>query len=375
MDQKRKSILIVDDEPVNLRVLVELLQSKYKVLAARSGQNALDVLVKNDTPDLVLLDVMMPGMDGYSFLQQLRANPLYREIPVIFVTALQDEVDEKYGFELGANDYITKPIRPAIVLARVEAHLELKSARDRLQKHNLELESEVKKRMHENILIQDVTLNALAELAETRDSDTGHHIVRTQSYVEALVQHMAVHSSYASDFSEALQSHIIKAAPLHDIGKVGIPDAILLKPEKLTEHEYETMKEHTRIGGQTINNAISKALGYYKEIDQEISSNSLDFLHTARDIALYHHERWDGAGYPDRLSAEAIPLSARMMAVADVYDAMTTKRVYKPAIRHEEVADYIKFNSGKHFDPEVVEAFEATQDSFRRVRKLYADTE
>jgi putative two-component system response regulator len=369
--KQKKIIMVIDDEPVNVRVLVDLLQPHYRIRAGSTGETALEILGKPPLPDLILLDVMMPEIDGYSLLKKLRLNPGYREIPVIFVTALQDETDEKHGFELGAADYITKPIRPAIVLARVAAQLELKDARDRLKNQNDWLESEVHRRMRENILIQDVTLAALAELAETRDSDTGLHIHRTQSYVETLTRHMSDHSRYAAQLGENHRHHIVKAAPLHDIGKVGIEDKILLKPGLLSDNEYDVMKKHTTIGGQTIGNAISKALRLYEDVDEEACDTSLAFLNTAQQIALYHHERWDGKGYPEGLKGENIPLGARFMALADVYDAMTSKRVYKPAMPHDEVVKHIKMNGGKQFDPDIVDAFIATEHEFSEIRNLH----
>ena len=365
---KKPRILIIDDEPENLNVLVTLLQPHYQVLAANSATNALNIVNKLSPPDLILLDVMMPDMDGYTLLKHLKQLPNTKNIPVIFVTALTEDTDEQTGLEMGAVDFICKPIRSTIVLLRIAIQLELKEARDILTDHNARLESEIQRRTFENSLIQEVTLNALAELAETRDTDTGHHIHRTQSYVEILARQMSRHPKYSSQLNEAQQKLIVKAAPLHDIGKVGIPDKILLKPGALSKEEYELMKKHTNIGANTISNAIDKALAFYERSEKELTSTSLLFLNTARDIALYHHECWDGNGYPEKLMAEDIPLPARLMAIADVYDAMTTQRVYKSALPHDVTVQEIKNNSGSQFDPDIVEAFLASQEEFIKIR-------
>lgn len=378
MDAKKKpTLMIVDDEPINLQVLAKLLQPYYQVRAAVSGPNAFQIMAKPPLPELILLDVMMPDMDGYTVLQHLHERPEYREIPVIFITALCNETDEKRGFELGAVDYITKPIRPSIVLARIAAQLELKLARDRLKEQNGWLEKEVQRRMREKSLVQDITLTALAELAEERDSDTGHHIQRTQSYVAIMTRHLSNTVKHREYLTETKQHQIVNAAPLHDIGKVGIKDSILLKPGRLTVEEFEIMKTHSRIGGNTIDKTIEKALSHYNnESDQDMDvQSSLDFLATAKEIALHHHERWDGSGYPDGLTAEEIPLSARLMALADVYDAMTSKRPYKPALSHESTMQHIFENSGSHFEPDVVTSFKANQETFDRIRKSLSEPE
>jgi putative two-component system response regulator len=367
------TILIVDDEPANIAVLNQLLSTKYRVLASKTGEQALLNASREPGPDLILLDIMMPGMDGYTVLSRLRENEKTREIPVIFVTALDDTVDEERGLELGAVDYITKPIKPAIVKARVMAHLEIKHARDRLKDQNIWLEAEVARRMQENILIQDLSLCALTQLAETRDSDTGNHIFRTQSYVEALARNLQSHPLFASELDELHLIRIVKASPLHDIGKVGIPDAILLKPGKLTPEEWEIMQNHTRIGGDAIRNAIEKATVSNKFRDNKTNPESLVFLEVARVIATSHHEKWDGTGYPDHLEGPAIPFPARLMALADVYDALTTPRVYKKAWTTEEAVQCIIEQKGKHFDPIVVEAFESMRNTFENIQHTLAD--
>ena len=383
MPSSASTILIVDDEPANLAVLNQLLASKFRVMACKSGEHAIQSAFRDPGPDLILLDVMMPGIDGYEVLRRLRENEKSRDIPVIFVTALDGSVDEEHGLSLGAVDYITKPVKPAVVRARVNAHLEIKQARDRLKNQNAWLEDEVARRMGENILIQDVSLSALAQLCETRDSETGNHILRTQAYVEALARHLQTHPLFARELEEASLVRIVKASPLHDIGKVGIPDRILLKPGKLNEEEWAIMKTHARIGGDAIGNAIERVTGATQGIDRGIEGGAgphgdakpeaLAFLEVAQIIANGHHENWDGTGYPDGLARQAIPLPARLMALADVFDAVTTPRVYKKAWTMAEAVEFILAQRGRHFDPDIVDAFTALQSEFSRIRKHLAD--
>lgn len=366
-------ILIVDDEPANLAVLSTLLRPGYTVRVCKSGPQALEAATRDPRPDLILLDVMMPGMDGFAVLQRLRAQALTAEIPVIFVTALDAELDEEQGLRLGAVDYITKPIKPTVVLSRVQVHIEVKQARDRLKSHNAWLEAEVKRRMSENLLIQDASLAAMAQLAETRDSDLGNHITRTQAYVETLARHLQHIPAHADILEEANLNRIVKAAPLHDIGKIGIPDHILLKPGKLTPEEWTIMQSHCLIGGNAIERAINATLTHHSSTTQREKPESLCFLEIAKEIALFHHEKWDGSGYPFGLREETIPLSARLMALADVFDALTTARVYKKAWPITEAADLIHQQRGKHFDPAVVDAFDAQLPAFIRIQQQLAD--
>ncbi|WP_341328871.1 HD domain-containing phosphohydrolase [Methylotuvimicrobium sp. KM2] len=355
------TILIVDDEPTNLAVLSKLLQPCYKVRAANSGRRCLAAALPPQTPDLILLDVMMPDMNGYEVLRELRAEPATRDIPVLFVTALDDEADEEYGLELGAADYLTKPIRPGILLARVRTQLDAKYGRDLLRDRNVLLEKEVARRMHENDLIQLVSIRALAYLAETRDPETGNHILRTQAYVHQLALALRQHPRFSDVLTPRYCDLLTKSAPLHDIGKVGIPDAILLKPDRLTEAEWVIMKTHARLGAV----AIEKA-----EADIDMP---LDFLVLAKQIAHWHHEKWDGSGYPDGLAGEAIPVAARFMALADVFDALISERVYKPAMPCEAARDIIAAGRGRHFDPDVVDAFLANFAEFVRIAERHCD--
>ena len=355
------TILIVDDTPENLAVLGDLLQPLYRVRAANSGPRALQIAASHPRPDLILLDLMMPGMDGFEVLERLRSDPATAGIPVIFVTALSATEDEQWGLGLGAVDYITKPVRPAIVLARVKTQLELKRARDWLQDQNAYLEAEVARRMAENQLIQEVSIHALARLAEIRDTETGNHLRRTQEYVRTLALHLSRQASHAAELTPAVIDTLARSAPLHDIGKVGIPDHILRKPGKLTPEEWVVMQTHAALGAEAIEQAERDA------------ARPVAFLAIAKQIARHHHERWDGSGYPDRLAGEAIPLAARLMALADVFDALTARRVYKPPIRIDDARDMIVAQRGAHFDPAVVDAFEAQLGMFRDIAARFAD--
>ena len=357
----RSTILIVDDVPENLEVLGELLQPLYRVRGAQSGMRALQVACSSPMPDLILLDVMMPGMDGYAVFEALRADPRTRDIPVIFVTALDGVREEEKGLELGAVDYISKPLRPTIVLARVHTQLELKKARDGLRDQNTFLEAEIARRMGENLLIQEVSIRALARLAEIRDPETGNHLRRTQAYMNVLARRLALDPRHAATLTPHTIDLIVKSAPLHDIGKVGIPDYILLKPGKLTPEEWTIMQTHARLGAEAIEHA------------EEDAERPVPFLAIAKEIARHHHERWDGSGYPDRLAGEAIPIAARLMALADVFDALISRRVYKDPVSLDGAREMICAGRGTHFDPDVVDAFLADLPQFADIASRYGD--
>ncbi|MEW5757356.1 MAG: two-component system response regulator [Pseudomonadota bacterium] len=357
----KQTIMVVDDTPENLAVIGGLLQPDYLVRVANCGQRALQVAATDPKPDLILLDVMMPDMDGHAVLERLREQPRTRDIPVIFVTARDSQEDEERGFALGAVDYITKPVRPAIVRARVRAQLELKQARDRLKDQNAYLEAEVARRMRENDTIQIVSIRALAHLAETRDPETGNHILRTQAYVRALALQLRAHPRFAATLTDHYIDLVTRSAPLHDIGKVGIPDHILLKPGKLSPEEWAIMKTHAWLGSDAIEQAERDAEG------------KVQFLALAKEIARWHHERWDGGGYPDGLAGDVIPVSARIMAVADVFDALISQRVYKPPMPYAQARDLIAAESGRHFDPDVVAAFLAVYEEFVAIAERYRD--
>ncbi len=370
----RATILVVDDMPENLEVIGSLLQPLYAVRLAQSGEEALLAARAEPIPDLILLDIMMPEMDGYAVLARLRTSPATSSIPVIFVTAMSDDEDEQRGLDLGVADYLHKPMRPAILLARVRNQLELKHSRDRLEDWNGSLQREVRRRMRENELVRDVTLHALATLAERRDGSTGNHLYRTKSFVQALGAQLLRSNCYVDQLDGGKLEQMVRAAPLHDIGKVGIPDEILLKPGQLTAAEYEIMKGHAHIGAEAIGDSIIRA-SHESGYDEATTGAALDFLRVAQEIAASHHEKWDGSGYPLGLSGQSIPLAARLMAVADVFDALSTKRVYKDSWDLERVNDYLRQQSGTHFDPALVEAYLAIRHEFRSIAEQYADVQ
>jgi len=370
---RQKVILIVDDTPANLDVLVEVLSPLYKVLGATSGARALEIASSVEVLDLILLDVMMPEMDGYEVLRRLQQMPEVAHIPVIFITALSSGHDEERGLELGAVDYVSKPFNPAIVLARIKVHLDLKATRDQLSRINDDLEQEVARRMRENLLIQELNIRALACVAEARDNETGNHITRTSAYVEQLALELSAHERFRSALNPQQINIMVKAAPLHDIGKVGIPDAILLKPGPLTVEEFTVMKTHPAIGADAISRAMEQAAsGDMREV-ADGSPGAFGFLQVAREIVVGHHERWDGTGYPAGLAGDAIPVSARLMALADVYDALRSARVYKAAMSHDKACSIIRQGRTTHFDPAVVDAFEARNETFAAIASKFAD--
>ena len=360
---EKTTVLVVDDSPDNLSLISGLLKDIYRLKVANNGEKAIKIAQADTKPDLILLDVMMPGLSGYEVCQTLKADPATCHIPIIFLTAMAGADDEKKGLELGGSDYITKPISPPILLARVKTQLQNKAAADFLRDKNDYLEKEVAERTKEVMAIQDVTILSMASLAETRDSDTGNHIRRTQYYVLALANRL---QSYAR-FSEFLTNEnirlLFKSAPLHDIGKVGIPDRILLKPGKLDHDEFEIMKTHTTLGRDALANA-EKSLG-----------TDVAFLKMAKEIAYSHQEKWDGSGYPEGISGDDIPISARLMAVADVYDALICRRIYKEGMPHEKACKIIQEGSGSHFDPDIVDAFVHIHEEFKAIAERYADSD
>lgn len=359
---KLKTVLVVDDEPVNITVLSGTLRNDYRVLVAKNGYQALDRIENSGKPDLILLDIMMPDMDGYELCSRLKANPETAQIPIIFVSAMSEHIDEEKGLALGAIDYITKPVSPSIVLTRVKNTLALQDAQKALIVQNEQLEEAVATRTHELHLTQNVTIHALASLAETRDNETGNHIRRTQYYVKLLAEALREAGHYVSELDDDSIDLMFRSAPLHDIGKVGIPDNILLKPDRLTPDEFEIMKTHASLGGLALQ-AAEQAVGEWET----------SFLRFAREIADSHHEKWDGSGYPKGLQGENIPLSGRIMALADVYDALISARVYKPAFSHEKAKTIILESEGTHFDPKVVQAFISVEQGFIETAQKYKD--
>ncbi|KUM53394.1 two-component system response regulator [Rheinheimera sp. EpRS3] len=323
----KQTLLLVDDEPTNLRVLRTILQDDYRLLFAKSGEEALQ-LVQQQQPDLILLDVMMPGMTGYDVCARLKASPATQRLPVIFVTALKDEIDETKGFAVGAVDYITKPVSPAVVRARVKTHLSLVRA-DELKQTRLQV------------------IQRLGRAAEYKDNETGLHVMRMSHYAQVLALAYGLSAHQAED--------LLHAAPMHDIGKIGIADSILLKPGKLTAEEYQQMQQHPLIGAEIIGECDS------------------DLLRMAKVVALYHHEKWDGSGYPHGLAGEAIPLEARIVAVSDVFDALTSARPYKQAWGIEETLQYMRAQKGLHFEPRLVDLLEQHLPDILAIRQRWAE--
>ncbi len=348
------TIMVVDDTEANVDILVETLGDTYDVSVALDGITALEDISENN-PDLILLDIMMPGMDGYEVCKRLKEDEKTKNIPVIFLTALTEEHNEEKGLKLGAVDYITKPFNPELVKTRVHNHLDLKHHRDHL-------EELVKKRTRELQLTQEVTIESMGTLAEYRDPETGGHIKRTQHYVKLLAEHLKDHPKFRDYLTLNIIDLLYISAPLHDIGKVGVRDNILLKPGKLTDEEFEEMKKHTQYGHDAIISA-----------EKKLGENS--FLSIAREIAYTHQEKWDGSGYPQGLKEEEIPISGRLMALADVYDALISKRAYKPPFAHEKAVSIIVEGKGKHFDPDIVTAFEELKERFRSIALEFCDFE
>lgn len=357
----QKTILVVDDTADNLSLILDLLKDKYRVKVANSGKKALSYLESSDEVDLILLDVMMPELSGYDVIKVLKKDEKTKDIPVIFLTAMRDMEDEQKGLEMGAADYITKPISSSIMLSRIKTQLENKEAKDFLKDKNLYLEDEVKKRTKEISVVQDVTILTLASLAETRDADTGNHIRRTQHYIVVLAKALQNHPRFSSYLSDEMIKILYRSAPLHDIGKVGIADRVLLKPGMLTYEEFEIMKTHTTLGKEAIEHAE-------KELGVEV-----EFLKIAKEIAYSHHENYDGSGYPLGLRGDDIPICARLMAVADVYDALTSKRVYKEAISHEDAVKIIEQGRGSKFDVDIVDVFLEHKNDFLSIAQSYLD--
>jgi len=324
---EKQTLLLVDDEPTNLRVLRTVLQDQYRLLFAKSGEEALQ-LVQKDPPALILLDVMMPGLTGFDVCARLKANVVTSAIPVIFVTALKDEMDETKGFEVGAVDYITKPISPAVVRARVKTHLSLVQAQE-LKQTRLQV------------------IQRLGRAAEYKDNETGLHVMRMSHYAQVL--------ALAYGFSEQKAEDLLHAAPMHDIGKIGIADNILLKPGKLTAEEYKEMQKHPLIGAEIIGDCES------------------DLLKMAKAVALYHHEKWDGTGYPFGLAGEQIPIEARIVALSDVFDALTSARPYKQAWSIDDTLQHIRQQKGQHFEPILVELLEQNLQQILEIKQRWAE--
>jgi putative two-component system response regulator len=370
-----KLILLVDDDPAVLEVLKNTLRPHFQVRIATLGQKGLELARMRPMPDLILLDVKLPDMHGYDICTALKQDALTAAIPIMFLSSHADVDNITHGLELGAVDYVSKPVAPQILLARVRTHLRLREAGELLRDQNAHLEKLVSKRTHdleaktvelqERTLelqrSQELTIIALGTIAETRDNETGNHIHRTRAYVQVMASRLSPLQRYKQSISEEQWMMMWKSAPLHDIGKVGIPDQILLKPGKLSSAEFAVMQRHPVIGRDAL---------YAAEMRMSAESS---FLGVAKEIAYAHHERWDGSGYPEGTGGEAIPLAARIMAVADVYDAMISKRVYKPALPHATAVAAIRDGRGGHFDPSIADCFLEDTDEFEHIALKFSD--
>ncbi len=337
---KKQTVLVVDDTPINLEVLSGILQPEYHVKAALNGQQALKIADSDPPPDMILLDIMMPGMDGYAVCRKLKSNPETEKIPVIFVTAKAEIEDETKGLEMGAVDYIIKPVSPPIVMVRVRTQLALYD-------QNRELEHKVQQRTAELHQSRLEIIHRLGRAAEYKDNQTGMHVIRMSHYARIIAQTISANRAWVE--------LIYNAAPMHDIGKIGTPDAILQKSGKLDEKEWGVMRKHPEIGVEII------------------GDNPSELLQMAKEIALGHHEKWDGSGYPAGLKGESIPLSARIVSLADVFDALTTERPYKQAWPTEKAVEYIDQQSGRQFDPELVAVFHRALPEIMRIKTNYAE--
>lgn len=356
---QKPKILVVDDTVFNIDVAMTALQDDYDMSVALSGKEALEA-VNRELPDLILLDITMPEMDGFEVCKYLKANDLTQDIPVIFITAINSLASKTTAFEIGAADYITKPFDIKELQIRVKTQLTLKNAQEMLSSENMSLEKMVKLRTHEIERLRGAIISSLASLAESRDNDTGQHIKRTVEYVRCLGEKMLRDGIYQDLLNEDFLEMIIQATPLHDIGKVGIPDQILLKPGQLTTEEFEIMKQHTIHGRRAL--VVAQAEADYHP-----------FFDVAKDVVTYHHEKWDGTGYPSGLKGSQIPISARLVALADVFDALTTRRCYKAALPFEDAFKIIVHGDGTHFDPLVVQTFLECTDAFTHIQKKFAD--
>ncbi len=361
------SILVVDDNELNRDLLARRLkQQEFTVSTASDGQEAIDQMAQEKF-DLVLLDIMMPNVNGYQVLEYMKGEQTLIHIPVIVISALDEMESIVRCIEMGADDYLTKPFNPVLLRARVTASLEKKRLHDleeeyrlQLEDYNDELEKRVREQVNEIASTQLSTIFAMSKLAESKDPETGAHLDRMREYCRALAAHLSGREPFSDIINEDFIDGIYAASPLHDIGKVGIPDNILLKPDKLTDEEWHIMKQHPKIGADTL-----------RAVHEKHPNNT--FIQIGIEIAECHHEKWDGSGYPEGLTGEDIPLSARILTLADVYDAMTSERCYKEAFDHEKSRQLILDGSGKHFDPKVVEAFVEIEQEFVRIKQTFRE--
>ncbi|MCE5188310.1 MAG: response regulator [Eubacteriales bacterium] len=351
-------ILITDDSRADVALIYNIL-SAYELLVAYDGVEAMEQIKEHPDIDIMILDLNMPRMNGFEVLEALRENPEYGNIATLVLTN-SDEIDnEMRGLDLGAVDYIRKPLNIRSLRKRVELHIKLKNARDELEQQNNILEKTVRERTRETILTRDVTIRALVGLLEIRNIESSNHTKRTQLMMRALCGYLRTQERFSAILTEAYSAELFDTTPLHDIGKVGIPDHILLKPGKLTTEEFEIMKKHTTYGMDAL-----RCMGP--------ESDKLSFIRTAAEIAGTHHEKFDGTGYPLGLAGKEIPLSGRLMAIIDVYDALVNQRVYKPAFSHEESMRMIASERGKHFDPDITDAFFQIEENVKKIAENFS---
>ena len=372
----KQRVIAVDDQPDNLLIIEDFLGKTYDIITFGRGQAMVDYFEAGNRADLVLLDIVMPMPDGYALCNWLKGSPMTRDIPVVFLTGLENSEEEAYALSIGAEDFIHKPLSPPVLSARVRNHLALAQARRALQDQNRGLEKlvvertrkiqeqsdELMRRTEQLISAQSAIISAFCSLVEARDNETGNHVLRTQHYVLTLCEKLSSHPRFSAELTQTNIPLIFKSAPLHDIGKVAIPDHILLKPGKLTPEEWRIMQQHAQFGAD----AIAAA-------EKEIGEGNASFLSYARQIALTHHERWNGKGYPRGLVGDEIPLAGRLMAIADVYDALISRRIYKPPFEYAVAVEMMRKERGEHFDPDILDCMLANSAQFKDIARCFAD--
>lgn len=372
----KQRVIAVDDQPDNLLIIEDFLGKTYDIITFGRGQAMVDYFEAGKRADLVLLDIVMPMPDGYALCNWLKGSPMTRDIPVVFLTGLENSEEEAYALSIGAEDFIHKPLSPPVLSARVRNHLALAQARRALQDQNRGLEKlvvertrkiqeqsdELMRRTEQLISAQSAIISAFCSLVEARDNETGNHVLRTQHYVLTLCEKLSSHPRFSAELTQTNIPLIFKSAPLHDIGKMAIPDHILLKPGKLTPEEWRIMQQHAQFGAD----AIAAA-------EKEIGEGNASFLSYARQIALTHHERWNGKGYPRGLVGDEIPLAGRLMAIADVYDALISRRIYKPPFEHAAAVEMMRKERGEHFDPDILDCMLANSAQFKDIARCFAD--